>query len=190
MEAAPADRSTRPPPSLKCAADEIGSSTTFFRACAVPLRVQISLLSKSLNFMRPVLLAEDDPNDVFFFRRAFEQAGVSNPLEVVRDGAEAIEYLSGQGIYADRGRYPLPCLLLTDIKMPKVDGFELLAWLQRQDHLKHLPAIAISSSCLDADLEGALSLGARAYKRKPADYRQLVEVAKEIKETWLTPQRQ
>src|SRR5512133_3063139 len=117
---------------------------------------------------QPILLAEDEPHDVFFMRRAFEQAGVANPLQSVADGAEAIDYLSGTGQYADRRRYPLPCLLVTDIKMPKVDGFDLLAWLQTQPQFKDLPRLVISSSCHEKDLKRSLGLGALAYFTKPS----------------------
>ena len=82
-----------------------------------------------------ILLAEDDQNDVFFMQRAFSQARLLNPLKVVRDGEETIQYLQGEGVYADRVQYPFPVLLLLDLRMPRRNGFDVLEWLRQQPGL-------------------------------------------------------
>src|SRR5881394_599790 len=93
-----------------------------------------------------ILLAEDNENHVLLIRRAFEQAGLINPLYVVSNGEECVAYLSGQGKYAKRDEYPLPCLLLLDLKMPKKDGFEVLEWLQGQPTLSMLRTVVLTTS--------------------------------------------
>src|SRR3989442_4741772 len=93
-----------------------------------------------------VLLAEDDPDDVLLTQIAFERARLANPLQVVRDGEEAIAYLSGEGAFDDRDRFPSPILLLLDLKMPKVDGFQVLEWLRSQPRLRQLPVAIMTSS--------------------------------------------
>src|SRR6185295_4086868 len=98
-----------------------------------------------------VLLAEDDPDDILLTQIAFEKARLANPLQVVRDGEEAIAYLSGQGPFSDRNRFPLPILLLLDLKMPKIPGFQVLEWLRRQPHLDRLPVAIMTSSDQDPD---------------------------------------
>src|SRR4051812_28573679 len=97
-----------------------------------------------------ILLAEDDPNDVLLIQRAFQKAGLRIALEVVADGEQAIEYLSGRGIYSNREKYPLPFLLLLDLKMPGIDGFEVLQWIRGQPSLKRLLVVVLTSSILQA----------------------------------------
>jgi CheY-like chemotaxis protein len=114
-----------------------------------------------------ILLAEDDPNDVFFMQRALTKRGISLPLHVVRNGQEALEYLGGLGKFGDRAQFPLPSLLLLDLKMPFVDGFEVLAWARAQSGLKQLPVVVLTSSAEDRDRQKAAELGANAYFVKP-----------------------
>ena len=121
-----------------------------------------------------ILLAEDDPNDVFFMQRALTKAGLNTPLHIVRNGQEALEYLGGLGKFGDRAEYPLPSLLLLDLKMPFVDGFEVLAWARSQPGLKQLPIVVLTSSAQDSDREKAAGLGASAYFVKPPT-REMVE---------------
>lgn len=78
----------------------------------------------------PILYADDDENDVFFLKRAFADAGITNVIEAVADGQQAIDYLAGQGRYSDRARYPLPCLVMLDIQLPRKSGMEVLRWLR------------------------------------------------------------
>ncbi len=132
-----------------------------------------------------ILLAEDDENDVFLLRRALEKAGLATALIVARDGQEAVDYLSG-GAPGGEGAPPsLPRLLLLDLKMPRLDGFDVLKWLSTRPELSGLPAVVLSSSNHDGDIERARGLGARDYKVKPADFPKLVELVKELHARWL-----
>lgn len=131
------------------------------------------------------LVAEDDENDVFFLRRAFQQAKVENPLNVVRDGQEAIEYLSGDGKFSDRSLYPLPHLFILDLKMPRKTGLDVLGWLQEQPELRCLPVLVLSSSAHRTDIERAYELGANAFVVKPASLEKRAELAKLIGAFWL-----
>ena len=134
---------------------------------------------------KPVLVAEDDENDVFFLQRAFQQAKIENPMHVVRDGQEAIEYLSGAGDFSDRKTHPLPRLLILDLKMPRRTGLEVLAWLHEQPELHCLPVIVLSSSAQARDIEKAYDLGANAFVVKPAGVEKRVELARLIGAFWL-----
>src|SRR5947208_3928352 len=117
-----------------------------------------------------ILLAEDDSNDVLLIQRAFQKAGLRNALKVVADGADAIEYLSGHGNYADRDKFPLPFLLLLDLKMLGTDGFEVLQWVRSEPDLKRLLGVVLTSSELQEDVDGAYALGANSYLVKPVEY--------------------
>jgi CheY-like chemotaxis protein len=131
------------------------------------------------------LVAEDDENDVFFLKRAFQQANVENPLNVVRDGQEAIDYLSGEGKFSDRNLYPLPHLFILDLKMPRKTGLDVLGWLQQQPELRCLPVLVLSSSAHLTDIEKAYELGANAFVVKPASLEKRLELAKLIGTFWL-----
>src|SRR5256885_13752683 len=93
-----------------------------------------------------VLLVEDDLNDIFLVKRAFKIAKIENPLQVVTDGLEAMLYLRGAGKYGDRAEYPLPKLIVMDIKMPRKSGFEVLEWVKREGPLRLTPIVIVSSS--------------------------------------------
>src|SRR5439155_14882957 len=110
-----------------------------------------------------VLLAEDDPDDVLLTQIAFEKARLANPLQVVRDGEETIDYLNGEGVYSNRARFPMPILLLLDLNMPKVNGFQVLEWLREHPMLKRLPVAVMTSSDHDPDITRAYGLGADSY---------------------------
>lgn len=121
-----------------------------------------------------ILLAEDDPNDVFFMQRALTKAGINFPLHVVRNGQEAVEYLGGSGKFSDRAEFPLPSLMLLDLKMPFLDGFEVLTWARSQAALRQLPVIVLTSSSEDRDRQKADELNANGYFVKPPT-REMVE---------------
>ncbi|MBI2951605.1 response regulator, partial [bacterium] len=128
----------------------------------------------------PVLLVEDDPNDVLLIQRAFRKANLLNPVQVVGDGEEAIAYLSGQGVYADRERHPLPILILLDLKLPRKSGHEVLAWLRRQPELKRLPAVVLTSSREAADVNRVYDLGANSYLVKPVAFDDLLKMTQTL----------
>ena len=132
-----------------------------------------------------ILLAEDDPNDVLLIQRAFQRTHLANPVQVVRDGEEALAYLSGQGAFADRELHPLPVLMLMDLKMPRKTGLEVLAWLRQQPGLKRLPVIVLTSSNQSPDINRAYELGANSYLVKPAGFDSLLELVKNLDMYWL-----
>jgi CheY-like chemotaxis protein len=134
---------------------------------------------------KSILQIEDDENDVFLLRNVFEGAGIANPLHFVTDGQMAIDYLSGNGQFADRQKYPLPCLVLTDLKLPKKSGLEVLEWIRHQPRLKKLVVVVFSSSAHPKDVDKAYELGANAYIQKTADPNQLKEIAHLFKGWWL-----
>jgi len=131
-----------------------------------------------------ILLAEDDPNDVLLIRRAFEKAGLRDTLKVVDDGEQAINYLSGTGPYADRERFPVPFLLLLDIKMPGTDGFEVLQWARAEPDLKRLLIVVLTSSNLQADVDRAYELGANSYLVKPVSFDEMVNLIQRFEAYW------
>lgn len=132
-----------------------------------------------------ILLVEDDPNDVLLTQRAFRRANIVNPLQVVQDGEVAVLYLEGQGPYADRERYPLPTLMLLDLKLPRLSGLEVLEWLQQQPELKRLPVVVLTSSRENADVNRAYDLGANSYLVKPVAFNNLLEMVRSLNEYWL-----
>ena len=134
---------------------------------------------------RQILLAEDDPNDVLLLRRAFRGAGLPEPELVVSDGEEAIAYLEGTGSFADRERYPLPALLLLDLKLPRRSGLEVLEWVRRHAGLSRLPVVILTSSRQPADVDRAYDLRANSYLVKPASLEALREMVSALDLYWL-----
>lgn len=132
-----------------------------------------------------VLLVEDDENDVFFMQRAFREAGIVTPLKIAADGRQAIDYLSGTGKYSNRAEWPLPCLVLLDLKLPYVLGLDVLKWLRSHPEFKSIIVVVLTSSRQDSDIERAYALGANSYLVKPPDVQQLVAMVKKIKEYWI-----
>ena len=132
-----------------------------------------------------ILLVEDDPDDVFRIQRAFRKANALSPLEVVTDGEQAIHYLQGQGIYQDRDRYPIPVLVLLDLKLPRFSGFEVLIWLRGKSDLQHLPVVVLTASEYQTDIDRAYALGANSYLVKPPDTDALLEMVKAVDLFWL-----
>lgn len=133
----------------------------------------------------PILLAEDDENDIFLMGRAFDRAGITNPLFVVRNGQEAIDYLAGTGTYASRDKFPLPGLMLLDLKMPWMDGFDVLKWLRAQPQFNKLPVVLLTSSKLQADVDQSRELGVYDYRVKPHAFDDLVRLLDDVKKCWI-----
>src|SRR5436190_22516252 len=125
-----------------------------------------------------ILLVEDDPNDALLAQRALERAGASQEILHLQDGEEAINYLSGKPPFVDRSRYPLPSLVLLDLKMPRMSGFDVLAWLQGKPEFEELPVVVLTGSIEPQDAENAKMLGAVGYEFKPIDFGKLVEIPK------------
>ena len=141
-----------------------------------------------MNFMIEtdvILLAEDDEDHSLLVRRAFARAKLVNPLHTVKNGEEAIAYLSGEGQYANRAEYPLPALLLLDLKMPKKNGFEVLTWIRQQPGLQGLRIVVLTSSDEVRDVNQAYQLGANSFLVKPLAFNEFVAVAEVIQGYWL-----
>ena len=134
---------------------------------------------------RALLLVEDNEDDVFLMQRALKAARVVNPLFVVEDGQEAVDFLGGTGKFADRERYPLPSVVFLDLKLPFLSGHDVLAWIRRQKELESLVVIVLTSSNEASDLSRCYSLGANSYLVKPPTPEQLEELAKAFKWYWL-----
>jgi CheY-like chemotaxis protein len=134
---------------------------------------------------RRILLVEDDPNDVLLMRRAFRAAGLPEPGTVLSDGEEAIAYLAGENGFADREKYPLPTLLLLDLKLPRRSGFEVLEWLRQQERTSRLPVVVLTSSRQPDDVNRAYDLRANSYLVKPATLEGLREMVRMLDLYWL-----
>jgi CheY-like chemotaxis protein len=132
-----------------------------------------------------ILLAEDDENDAFLVRRALEAAGIVTPVYVVLHGDEVIAYLKGVGKYANRAEYPLPSLLVIDLKMPRKNGLEVLQWIRSEDTLRPLRVIVLTGSARADDRNRAYELGANSFLEKPADFKELVTLSKLLYSYWL-----
>jgi CheY-like chemotaxis protein len=132
-----------------------------------------------------ILLVEDDRNDAMFMKMAFESAGVTGNLQEVRDGKEALEYLKGEGQFADRETHPLPYLLLLDLKLPHVMGMDVLKWVRQQPELNGVVVLVLTSSCNPAEIDAAYRLGANAFLVKPSSFQELQVMARTIKDFWL-----
>lgn len=132
----------------------------------------------------PLLWIEDDQNDILLVGRAMVKVGMQ-PSAIIRDGEEAILYLSGQGNYIDRNRHPLPSLILLDLKLPKRSGLEVLRWLREQPILRRIPTIVFTSSTETDDINRAYELGANAYLVKPVDMEGLISTLRRVQEFWI-----
>lgn len=133
-----------------------------------------------------ILLAEDEPDAVMLMQLAMETACLRNRLFAVRNGRDAVDYLEGNGPYSDRRAYPIPSLLLLDLKMPVMDGFALLSWLQKRQRFDGMARVVLSSSNLESDVCRAESLGADDYRVKPNKHTDLVQIVRELHACWLS----
>src|SRR3954466_102132 len=132
---------------------------------------------------RPViLLVDDNPHDVILIRLAFRKVGIIDAIHLVKDGAEAMRYIAGEGIYTDRRIFPPPTLLLLDLKMPGANGFEVLKWIRSQEHLNSLVVVVMSGSKDDGDIHRAYELGANSYLVKPTKFEDLVKMMEGLKD--------
>ncbi len=132
-----------------------------------------------------ILIAEDQDTDVYLTKWAFKKAGLPHNFSHVVDGQQAIEYLSGVTPYSDRSAYPWPDLMLLDLKMPRLTGFDVLSWLQRHPEHGPLTVVVLTSSDLESDMARARELGASDYRVKPSGLDGMVQLARDIDEQWL-----
>lgn len=132
----------------------------------------------------PILLVEDDPNDVLLMRRAFVKVQIPYPLEVMPDGDAAVAYLSGAPPFDDPERYRSPFLVLLDLKLPKRSGLEVLEWVRLQPTWKRLPVVVLTSSAQNPDINRAYDLGANSYLVKPVDFNELLDMMRTVQRYW------
>ncbi|MEG4074189.1 response regulator [Microcoleus sp. Pol14C2] len=136
--------------------------------------------------MQTILLVEDNPVDILLMQRAFRNEALANTsLQIVRDGDAAVFYLNGDGEYSDRDRYPLPRIILLDLKLPRRSGHEVLVWLKQQPELKRLPVVMLTSSSQTLDVKRAYDLGVNSYLVKPIGFASLVEMMQSFSQYWL-----
>ena len=135
-----------------------------------------------------ILLVEDREDDIVLIQTALKRASVNCPIHVVRDGEEAIAYLKGEGAFADRSKYPLPDLMLLDLKMPRKDGLEVLQWIRQQSgDFRTLRVIVLTASNQIRDVNTAYALGANSFLVKPLDFQNFIELGRTLTDYWLNP---
>jgi two-component system response regulator len=132
-----------------------------------------------------LLLVEDNPTDEKLTIRAFKKSGVTNDIVVVRDGAEALDYLFATGKHGGRDATALPAVVLLDLKLPRIDGLEVLRRIRANDRTRCLPVVILTASKEHEDIVRGYSLGANAYVRKPVDFVEFAEAAKTLGLFWL-----
>lgn len=132
-----------------------------------------------------ILLVEDNPKDEILTLRAFEKNNIGNQIIVARDGAEALEYLFATGRYAGRNTHDTPALILLDLKLPKLDGLQVLQQIRENELTKLLPVVVLTSSKEDKDIIESYNLGANSYIRKPVDFTEFNEAVRQLGLYWL-----
>jgi CheY-like chemotaxis protein len=137
-----------------------------------------------------VLIAEDSENDIAMLRRAFRQASITAPIQYVTDGEQAIAYLKGQGKFARRDEFPLPDVLLLDLKMPRKNGFDVLEWLRTQPSLSHLRVVVLTTSENLRDVNRAYALGAASFLTKPVSFVEFKDTIQAMYNYWAAFNRQ
>lgn len=132
----------------------------------------------------PILIAEDDENDAIILERALRKVGFQNPFHFCRDGTEVMDYLRGQGTFGDREKFPFPRILITDLKMPKIGGIEILKWLYHHPECNVIPKIVFTASRHAGDILEAYKWGANSYIVKPGGYAKLTQILKIFFDYW------
>ncbi len=133
----------------------------------------------------PILLVEDNPDDEALALRAFKKSGMTNEIVIARDGVEALDYLFCRGEHAGRDASKLPAVVLLDLKLPRIDGLEVLKQLREKEHMRMLPVVILTSSKHEEDLVRGYNLGANSYVRKPVDFNEFVEAVAQLGMYWL-----
>jgi CheY-like chemotaxis protein len=134
--------------------------------------------------VKTILLVEDTEDDVFFLMRALKSAEIPNPVQVAVDGQQALDYLSGEGAYADRAAHPLPFLVLLDLKLPYVMGLDVLKWIRARREFDGIIVAVLTSSQQDHDITETTRLGGNFYFVKPPSKQKLTELMRNLAEHW------
>ena len=132
-----------------------------------------------------ILIVEDREDDILLMQRAFQQAALKNPIQYVRTGEDAIAYLSGEGQFSNRTEFPLPVLILLDLKLPGKDGFDVLSWIRQQDGFRDLPVVVLTSSTQIRDVNRAYRLGANSFFVKDLDFQETLILSGLLRDYWL-----
>jgi two-component system response regulator len=138
-----------------------------------------------MNRTHVILLVEDNSDDVEITLRAFRKSNVLSEIVVVRDGVEALDYMFAAGTYAGRNTNPQPDVILLDLKLPKVGGLEVLRRLRGEERTRRVPVVVLTSSNEEKDIQSSYDLGANSFVRKPVDFTQFMEVARQLGQYWL-----
>ena len=139
-----------------------------------------------MNNLAQILLVEDNNMDVILTLDAFKEAKLRNKVNVARNGEEALDYLFGRNKYSDRSQYPLPSLILLDLKMPGIDGFEVLRQIKTTEKLKRIPVVILTSSKEEGDRALSYDMGANSYLLKPVAFNGFIDVVKQIDDYWFS----
>jgi two-component system, response regulator len=134
---------------------------------------------------KAILLVEDSPDDIKLTLRAFQRSHLMNPIEVTRDGVEALDFLFARGAHVGRADMPLPTVVLLDLKLPRLDGLSVLRAIREDDRTRFLPVVIMTSSKEEQDLVSGYSLGANSYVRKPVDFAEFLEAVRVLGIYWL-----
>jgi CheY-like chemotaxis protein len=137
-----------------------------------------------MNEQQTILLVDDSENDICLLRIAFEQAEVVNPVQEAHNGAQALAYLKGEHPFDDRSKFPLPGLMLLDLNMPMLNGFQVLQWLRAQPGLKRLSVVVLTASLREEDVDFAFDLGANAFLVKPSSIEDLTTLSCRLRD-WI-----
>jgi CheY-like chemotaxis protein len=132
-----------------------------------------------------ILLVEDEPSDAAMLRRGFEKAEVLNPVVHLANGDDALAYLEGLGPYIDRVKYPLPVLILLDLKLPGLSGIQLLEWMRTRPEIRRIPVVVLTADSERGTVNAAYELGANSYLVKPADPANIVRIVEAIQQYWI-----
>ena len=134
---------------------------------------------------RSILLVDDNPSDIALTQRAMARSAIKNPLVVAEDGQQALDYLFGSSTYASHGAGDAPILILLDLKLPRIDGLEVLRRIRADSRTRRIPVVILSSSGEQTDIAAGYDLGANSYIRKPVDFHQFAETIRQLGLYWL-----
>lgn len=138
-----------------------------------------------MNDKKIILLVEDNPDDIELTRLALTQSNIANDIVIAQDGAEALDYMFATGAFAGRDIRVMPAVILLDLKLPKVDGIEVLRQIRANEHTRPAPVVVLTSSKEEQDIVASYRLGANSYIRKPVDFERFVEAVRQLGLYWL-----